>query len=95
MEEHPELFSAATEPSFLARALGQNMLTCDPPEHTRLQATMQPPFQPGGRSGTFVSYELGPMADRLLDTVDPTGFDLMTDYAQPLSAGSLATVLRP
>lgn len=93
MEEHPELFSAATEPSFLARALGQNMLTCDPPEHTRIQAIMQPPFQPGGRSGAFASDELVAMADRLLDTVDPLGFDLMTDFAQPLSAGSLATVL--
>ena len=93
MEDHPELFSAATEPSFLARALGQNMLTCDPPEHTRLQAIMQPPFQSGGRSGAFAANELSPMADRLLDAVDPTGFDLMADYAQPLSAGSLATVL--
>ena len=93
MEDHPELFSAATEPSFLARALGQNMLTCDPPEHTRLQTIMQPPFQSGGRSGAFAADELGPMADRLLDAVDPSGFDLMTDYAQPLSAGALATVL--
>lgn len=93
IEDHPELFTAATEPSFLARALGQNMLTCDPPKHTRLQAIMQPPFQPGGRSGTFAADELGAMADRLLDDVDPTGFELMTDYAQPLSAGALATVL--
>ena len=93
MEEHPELFSAATEPSFLARALGPNMLTCDPPEHTRLQAVMQPPFQPGGRSGAFATTDLGPMADRLLDAVDSGGFELMTEYAQPLSAGSLATVL--
>ncbi len=93
MEDHPDLFSAATEPSFLGRALGQNMLTCDPPKHTRLQAIMQPPFQPGGRSGTFAANELGMMADQLLDAVDPTGFELMTDYAQPLSAGALATVL--
>jgi len=93
MEAHPELFTAATEPSFLARALGRNMLTCDPPEHTRLQQIMQPPFQPGGRSGGFVSDELARIADGLLDAVDPTGFDLMTDYAQLLSAGSLATVL--
>ena len=35
MEETPEIFTAATNPSFLARALGQNMLTMDPPEHTR------------------------------------------------------------
>lgn len=93
IERHPEHYSAATEPSFLARALGRNMLTCDPPEHTRLQRIMQPPFQPGGRSGQFVADELAPIADRLLDTVDPAGFDLMTDYAQPLSAGALATVL--
>ena len=93
MEEHPELFTAATEPSFLARALGRNMLTCDPPEHTRVQQIMQPPFQPGGRSGTFVSDELPRIADGLLDAVDPAGFDLMTEYAQLLSAGSLATVL--
>jgi hypothetical protein len=93
MEDHPEQFSAATEPSFLARALGQNMLTCDPPKHTRIQAIMQPPFQPGGRSGTFAAEELGAMADQLLDAVDPSSFELMTDYAQPLSAGSLAAVL--
>ncbi len=93
MEEHPELFSAATEPSFLARTLGDNMLTCDPPEHTRLQTILQPPFTPGGRSGRFVADELVTIADQLLDHVDPTGFDLMADYAQPLSAGSLATVL--
>lgn len=93
METHSELFTAATEPSFLARALGRNMLTCDPPEHSRIQQIMQPPFQPGGRSGAFVSEELARMADGLLDAVDPAGFDLMTDYAQLLSAGSLATVL--
>ena len=29
MEDHPEIFSAATEPSFLARTLGENMLTLD------------------------------------------------------------------
>ncbi|MBT5140130.1 MAG: cytochrome P450 [Acidimicrobiaceae bacterium] len=93
MEEHPELFTAATEPSFLARTLGSNMLTCDPPVHSRLQEIMQPPFQPGGRSGEFVSNELTGIADRLLDAVDPAGFDVMADYAQPLSAGTLATVL--
>jgi len=93
MEEHPEIFTAATEPSFLARALGPNMLTCDPPEHTRIREIIQPPFQPGGRSGVFVADELPLLADRILDEVDPTGFDLMADYAQPLSAGALATVL--
>lgn len=93
MEDHPELFSAATEPSFLARALGPNMLTCDPPDHTRLQGIMKPPFQPGGRSGSFVAEELVDIADGLVEQLDPAGFDVMADYAQPLAAGALATVL--
>lgn len=93
IEAHPELFSAATEPSFLARALGRNMLTIDPPDHTRLQGIMKPPFQPGGRSGSFVSEQLGALADGLVAQLDPEGFDLMAAYAQPLAAGSLATVL--
>lgn len=93
VEANPHLFSAATEPSFLARALGQNMLTCDPPDATRLQGMFKPPFLSKGRSGGFVADELAPLADRLLDQVNPAGFDVMADYAQPLSAGSLATVL--
>lgn len=93
MEARPELFTAATEPSFLARALGSNILTCDPPVHTRLQSIMQPPFQSGGRSGAFVAEELPALADRVLDRVEADGFDLMANYAQPLSAGALAVVL--
>lgn len=94
IEEHPELFTAATEPSFLARALGQNLLTCDPPDHTRLQGVFKPPFVAGGRSGGFVADELAPMADGILDQIDSSkSFDIMSAYAQPLSAGALATVL--
>ena len=43
MEDQPEIFSAATEPSFLARTLGENMLTLDPPACTRLQKACKPP----------------------------------------------------
>lgn len=98
VDDHPELFRAATDPSFLARALGPNMLTCDPPEHTRLRELMLPPFQPGRRSGQFARDELPDVADRLLDAIDATtgdghSFDLMTAYAQPLAAGALAAVL--
>ncbi len=93
MEANPQLFTAATQPSLLARALGPNILTYDPPRHTRLQSILQPPFQSGGRSGEFVADELTALADRLLGQVDTTGFDLMADYAQPLSAGALAVVL--
>lgn len=93
MEAHPELFTADTDPSFLARALGRNMLTMDPPDHTRLRDTLLPPFQSGGRSGSFVATELPELADELIDGIESSPFDLMTEYAQPLSAGSLAIVL--
>ncbi len=93
MESKPDVFSAATNPSFLARALGQNMLTTDPPEHTRLQGLFRPVFQPGGRSGDFASGELVALADEILGGLDPAGFDVMSDFAQPLAAASLATVL--
>ena len=93
MEADYETFTSATEPSFLARALGQNMLTCDPPQHTRLSEIMKPPFLSSGRSGPFVADELGPFADSILNEVNPEGFDVMTAYAQPLSAGALAMVL--
>jgi cytochrome P450 len=93
MEASPDVFTAATEPSFLARALGQNMLTIDPPAHTRLSEIFKPPFLSSGRSGPFVAEELVALADSLVDHLDPSGFDIVSDYAQPLSAGSLAIVL--
>lgn len=94
VDSHPELFTAATEPSFLARALGPNMLTTDPPELTRLRSIMLPPFQPGGESGRFVADQLAGIADQLLDQIDTARpFDVMEQYAQLLSAGSLAVVL--
>jgi hypothetical protein len=93
VEAHPELFTAATDPSFLARALGPNMLTLDPPGHTVLRDVLLPPFQAGGRSGSFVATELPRLTDDLIDAIDSTPFDLMVEYAQPLAAGSLAVVL--
>ena len=53
MDLHPEIFSATTEPSFLRRALGVNMLTLDAPEAARLKNAMMPPFQRSGYSGNF------------------------------------------
>ncbi len=93
MENDPSTYSAATEPSFLARALGDNMLTTDPPDLERIQGLFRPTFRPSGRSGGFVSDELVALADSLIDEVDPAGFDVMTELAQPLAAASLATVL--
>ncbi len=94
VEAHPELFSGATEPSFLARTLGPNMLTMDAPEASRCRSAMLPPFQAGGVAGKFVADQLADMSDDLIDGFASTGCaDLMTSYATPLSAATLATVL--
>lgn len=94
VEQAPDLFTAATDPSFLSRALGANMLTVDPPEHTRLQAIFKPPFSAGDLAGQFTAEQLPAMADSLLDAIDPDQpFDLMTEYAQPLASGALAAML--
>ena len=94
MEDHPEVFSACTEPSFLARTLGENMLTLDPPACTRLQKACKPPFLRAGRSGSFAENELPAMCDRLIESMRDDGeADIIAGYAALVSAGSLATVL--
>ncbi len=94
VDAHPEIFSAATDPSFLARALGPNMLTVDPPEHTRLKDALGPPFQSGSTAGRFAAEDLTALADDLIDAFAADGAaDVMTGYADALSAASLAAVL--
>lgn len=94
VEDHPELFTAATEPSFLARTLGKNMLTVDPPEHTRIKEAMTPAFQPGGASGRYVRESLPQVCDGLIDDFIADGHvDVMETYASAVSTISLQTVL--
>ena len=94
MEDQPEIFSAATEPSFLARTLGENMLTLDPPACTRLQKACKSPFLRAGRSGSFAESELPALCDRLIESMRDDGeADIIAGYAALVSAGSLATVL--
>ena len=94
MEAHPEVFSANTDPSFLARALGPNMLTKDRPEASRARDVMLPAFQAGGVAGRFASENLVELTDQLIDGFIKDGeADLMTSFAAPLAAGSLAAVL--
>ena len=94
MERHPEIFSASTEPSFLRRALGQNMLTQDAPEAERLKRAMMPPFQRSGKAGGFAEEILPALCDALIDEHLAEGaMDVVSPYAAAVSAGSLKTVL--
>ena len=94
MESHPEIFSAATNPSFLARALGPNMLTMDRPESSKARNVMLPAFQAGGVAGNFVSTDLTELVDRTIDQFIEKGkVEIMRNFATPVSASALAIVL--
>ena len=94
MESHPEIFSAATNPSFLARALGPNMLTMDKPDSSKARNVMLPAFQAGGVAGDFVSRHLTGLVDRTIDQFIENGeAEIMKDFATPVSASALAIVL--
>ena len=94
MESHPEIFSADTNPSFLARALGPNMLTMDKPNSSKARNAMLPAFQAGGVAGSFASARLPELIDQTIDKFIENGkVEIMKDFATPISASSLAIVL--
>ncbi|UCG72731.1 MAG: cytochrome P450 [Chromatiales bacterium] len=92
--KHPELFTAETEPSFLADVLGVSMLTLEGEEARRIKRAMQPPFTAGGRAKGFVRDELAAIAHARVDEFIADGaVELMTRYAEPVSTASLKRVL--
>ena len=91
--EHPELFTAATEPSWLRSVLGENMLTIDGAAHDRQQQAMRPPFA-ASTAGATVRKDLPTLFDGLIDGfVDAGEAELMAEYAEPLANLSLAVSL--
>src|SRR5207244_467530 len=46
VDHHPELFTAATEPSTLNRTMGVNMLGSEGPAHERIRGVVEAPFRP-------------------------------------------------
>ena len=91
---HPELFTAETEPSFLADVLGVTMLTLEGDAARRIKRAMQPPFTAGGRAKSFIRDELESIAHARVDEFIADGaVELMTRYAEPVSTASLQRVL--
>ncbi len=91
---HPELFTAETNPSFLADALGPNMLTLEGEPARRLKEAMLPPFLPKGRAGTYVSEQMTGIADQLIDRfIDDGHAEIVAAYATPFSTIALQQVL--
>lgn len=91
--EHPELFSANTDPSWLRECLGENMLTLDGERHDHLADGMRPPFA-GSEAGRALRNSLPGMLDTLIDDFEDEGTtDLMTSYAEPLANLTLLEAL--
>ena len=91
--EHPELFSANTDPSWLRDCLGENMLTLDGERHDRLANGMRPSFA-GTEAGKAVRESLPAMLDGLIDDFVGSGStDLMVSYAEPLANLTLLNAL--
>jgi cytochrome P450 len=91
--EHPELFTANTDPSWLRQCLGENMLTLDGPDHDRLAGGMRGPFA-GREAGRGLREQLPVIFDRLIEGFAGDGrVDLMTAYAEPLANITLLEAL--
>ncbi len=90
---HPELFTAATEPSTLNRTMGVNMLGQEGPEHARIRAIVEPPFRP--RDVEDRTQGMIPrLATELIDGFERQGAaDLFRAYCDPLSVRSLRFML--
>jgi cytochrome P450 len=90
---HPELFTAATEPSTLNRTMGVNMLGQEGPEHGWIRSIVEPPFRP--RDVEERTQGMIPrLANELIDGfADRGAADLFREYCDPLSVRSLRFLL--
>ncbi|ONI83195.1 hypothetical protein ALI144C_17005 [Actinosynnema sp. ALI-1.44] len=72
--------------------MGTNMLTCDPPDHTRLRRLLSKEFT--ARRVEALRPQVQASANRLLDEVAHTGrMDLIESYSMPLSIGTVTDLL--
>lgn len=74
-----------------ARALAENMLGQDPPDHTRLRALVSKAFTP--RRVEEFRGRIQAICDGLLDAARPGDFDLVRDYALPIPLTVISDML--
>ena len=92
LNERGDLFTSATEPSWLNTVLGVNMLGSTGHEHRRLKDALQPIFTRSS-TGTWVTDQLPRICDELIDNFDASGTDVMTAYAEPIAVRALQDAL--
>ncbi len=96
VDHHPELFTAATDPSTLNRTMGVNMLGSEGEAHRRIRSVVEAQFRPrevearsGGPDGRIPS-----MARELVEGFATDGrADLLTAFCEPFSVLSLRFML--
>ncbi|OZC73636.1 unspecific monooxygenase [Rhodococcus sp. 06-462-5] len=93
VERNPHLFSSVEEPSLMTRAIGNTLLRQDGEAHKRIRKAAEGPVRPKTIKDRW-SFAFKANADELIDTFVASGSaDLVTDFAGPLAARNLATIL--
>lgn len=89
----PKIFTAETNPSTLNRTFGKNLLGSDGPYHEKLRAVIQPAFLPP-RIRAYNDEVILSLAHDLIDRFVARGqVDIMAEFAEPLSIGTLKALL--
>lgn len=93
VERHPELFSSMEEPSMMTRAIGNTLLRQDGDAHRRIRKAAEGPVRPKTIKDRWVA-AFQANADELIDSFIANGTaDLVNDFAGPLAATNLSTIL--
>jgi cytochrome P450 len=93
VDKSPELFTGETEPSTLNRTFGKNLLGSEGVYHDRIRSIIYPWFRVGA-IGHYPDNVIAPVATELVDAFAGRGeADLLSEFAEPLSARVLARAL--
>jgi cytochrome P450 len=93
VDNHPEIFTAETEPSTLNRTFGKNLLGSEGPYHHRIRSIIEPAFRPGAVR-PYIEEIIAPTAEELIDRFADKGeVELMHEFCEPLSVRTLKRVL--
>ena len=91
--EQPDIYTAETDPSTLARTFGRNLLASEGPYHDRIRSIIEPAFRPGSVR-PYIESISAPIAHELIDAfADRGAVELMSAFAEKLSVRSLQHVL--
>jgi cytochrome P450 len=93
VDQTPEVFTAATDPSTLNRTMGVNILGSEGEDQQRIRRVLEPPFRPRDVEERTTGM-IPALAHELIDGFEDRGTcDLFTEFADPMSVRSLRFLL--